>query len=60
MIRILIAGVIAAVLAMTMMEKQQTKDAVIINKVEETQQKIDDIFEKNKIERQAQLKNIGL
>ncbi len=60
MIRILIAGVIAAVLAMTMMEKQHTKEAKIINKVEETQQQLDDIFKKNQEKREDQLKDLGL
>ena len=60
MIRILIAGIIAAVLAMSMMEKQQSKDAKIINKVEETQQQLDDIFKKNQAVKEGQLQKLGM
>ncbi len=60
MIRILIAGIIAAVLAMTILKKQQTKDAKIINKVKETQQQLDDIFKRNQAEKEDQLQKLGM
>ncbi len=60
MIRILIAGVIAALLAMTLMEKQQTKTADIKNLPAETQEQLNAIMQKNEEQKEKALKELGL
>ncbi len=60
MIKILVAGVIAALLAMTFMEKQVAVKGKLQNLPADTQQQLNDIIKKNEQVRKDKLKEMGL
>mgnify|MGYP000476109453 CR=1 FL=1 len=60
MIKILVAGVIAALLAMTFMEKQVTVKGKLKNLPADTQQQLNAIIKENEQVRDDKLKEMGL
>jgi len=60
MIKILIAGVIAALLAMTLMEKQVGQKGELKDLPKQTAAQLDAIIKKNEQARQEKLKEMGL
>ncbi len=60
MIKILIASVVAALLAMTFMEKQVALKGELKNLPEETQQQLNAIIQKNEEARKDALKDVNI